>query len=170
MLSAYVMQFALREPYANGFLDKLGGNERFLDICGLPHALSKGAYSRFKKRLADHSKRRRLNRRRVTIAAMTVRQRLLDYLSRLVFATLTFLVSLLLAAIFVGSSKILEILVGLIFDTGTLPYELFKWVSSVALLGVALLITCCGAIVVCLESIDSTISFARNLRAETGAN
>ena len=54
MLSAYVMQFTLSEPYANGFLDKLGGNERFLDICGLPHAPSEGAYSRFKKKLADH--------------------------------------------------------------------------------------------------------------------
>ena len=54
MLSAYVMQFALREPYANGFLDRLGGNERFLDICRLPHAPSEGAYSRFKKKLADH--------------------------------------------------------------------------------------------------------------------
>ena len=54
MLSAYVMQFALREPYANGFLDKLGGNERFLRICRLPHAPSEGAYSRFKKKLANH--------------------------------------------------------------------------------------------------------------------
>ena len=54
MLSAYVMQFALREPYANGFLDKLGGNQRFLDICRLPHAPSEGAYSRFKKKLAGH--------------------------------------------------------------------------------------------------------------------
>ena len=54
MLSVYVMQFALREPYANGFLDKLGGNERFLDICRLAHAPSEGAYSRFKKKLADH--------------------------------------------------------------------------------------------------------------------
>ncbi len=54
MLSAYVMQFTLREPYANGFLDRLGGNERFLDICGLPCAPSEGAYSRFKKKLADH--------------------------------------------------------------------------------------------------------------------
>ena len=54
MLSAYVMQFALREPYANGFLDRLGGNERLLEICRLPHAPSEGAYSRFKKKLADH--------------------------------------------------------------------------------------------------------------------
>ena len=54
MLSAYVMQFVLREPYANGFLHKLGGNELLLEICGLPHAPSEGAYSRFKKKLADH--------------------------------------------------------------------------------------------------------------------
>ena len=54
MLSAYVMQLAFREPYANGFLDRLGGNERFLDICRLPHARSEGAYSRFKKKLTNH--------------------------------------------------------------------------------------------------------------------
>ena len=53
MLSAYVMQFALREPYANGFLDKLGGNERFLRICCLPHAPSESAYSKFKKKLVE---------------------------------------------------------------------------------------------------------------------
>ena len=51
MLSAYVMQFALREPYANGFLDRLGGNERLIEICNLPQAPSEGAYSRFKKKL-----------------------------------------------------------------------------------------------------------------------
>ena len=54
MLSAYVMQFALREPYANGFLDRLGGNERLIEICNLPHAPSEGAYSRFKKNLTNH--------------------------------------------------------------------------------------------------------------------
>ena len=54
MLSAYVMQFALREPYANGFLDRLGGNERLLEICRLLHAPSEGAYCRLKKKLADH--------------------------------------------------------------------------------------------------------------------
>ena len=53
MFSAYVMQFALREPYANGFLDKLGGNERFLRICCLPHAPSESAYSKFKKKLVE---------------------------------------------------------------------------------------------------------------------
>ena len=54
MLSAYVTQFALREPYANGFIDRLGGNERLLEICGLPRAPSERAYSQFKKKLANH--------------------------------------------------------------------------------------------------------------------
>ena len=54
MLSAYVMQFALNERYANGFLNSLGSNDRLLGICGLEYAPSEGAYSRFKKKLADH--------------------------------------------------------------------------------------------------------------------
>ena len=32
LLSAYVMQFALREPYANGFLHRLDGAPRLLEI------------------------------------------------------------------------------------------------------------------------------------------
>ena len=55
MLSACVMQFALGERYANAFLDKLGGSERLLTICGLPWAPSERAYSQFKKhKLAHH--------------------------------------------------------------------------------------------------------------------
>ncbi len=55
MLSACVMQFALGERYTNAFLDKLGSNERFLEICGLPWAPSERAYSQFKKhKLANH--------------------------------------------------------------------------------------------------------------------
>ena len=54
MLSAYVIQFALNERYANGFLNTLGTNERLLCICGLEHAPSEGAYSRFKKKLSCH--------------------------------------------------------------------------------------------------------------------
>ena len=54
MLSAYVMQFALNERYANGFLNSLDSNERLLGICGLEHAPSEGAYSRFKKKLSCH--------------------------------------------------------------------------------------------------------------------
>ena len=51
MLCAYVMQLALREPYANGFLHRLDGNPRLLKICDLSSAPSEGAYSRFKKKL-----------------------------------------------------------------------------------------------------------------------
>ena len=55
MLSAYVMQFALRERYANAFLNRLGANPRLLAICGLSRAPSEGAYSQFKNlKLADH--------------------------------------------------------------------------------------------------------------------
>ena len=54
MLAACVMQFALNERYANGFLNRLGSDERLLSICGLPWAPSEGAYSRFKKKLTVH--------------------------------------------------------------------------------------------------------------------
>ena len=51
MLRALVMQYALNERYANGFLNRLGSDERLLRICGLECAPSEGAYSRFKKKL-----------------------------------------------------------------------------------------------------------------------
>ena len=54
MLRALVMQFALNERYANGFLNRLGSDERLLRICGLECAPSEGAYSRFKKKLAPY--------------------------------------------------------------------------------------------------------------------
>ena len=52
MLRAFVMQYALAERYANGFLNRLGSDERLLRICRLGCAPSEGAYSRFKKKLA----------------------------------------------------------------------------------------------------------------------
>ena len=54
MLRVFVMQFMLKEPYANGFLNRLGSDERLLRICGLECAPSEGAYSRFKKKLAPY--------------------------------------------------------------------------------------------------------------------
>ncbi len=54
MLAAFVMQFALNERYANGFLNRLGSDDRLLGICDLECAPSEGAYSRFKKKLAAH--------------------------------------------------------------------------------------------------------------------
>ncbi len=54
MLAALVMQFVLNERYANGFLNRLGSDDRLLSICGLECAPSEGAYSRFKKKLAPH--------------------------------------------------------------------------------------------------------------------
>ncbi len=54
--AAAVMQFALGERYANAFLDKLGGSERLLTICGLPWAPSERAYSQFKRHKLAHHK------------------------------------------------------------------------------------------------------------------
>ena len=54
MLSAYVIQFALNERYANAFLNRLGSDNRLLAICGLENAPSEAAYSRFKKKLTNH--------------------------------------------------------------------------------------------------------------------
>ena len=55
MLSAYVMRYALGERYVNAFVDRLGSNERFLAICGLPWAPGERAFSDFKrKKLAKH--------------------------------------------------------------------------------------------------------------------
>ena len=54
MLRAFVMQYALTERYANGFLNRLDSDERLLRICGLEYAPSEGAYSRFKKKLAPY--------------------------------------------------------------------------------------------------------------------
>ena len=56
MLSAYIMQFALGERYANVFLNTLDSNARLLAICGLPWAPSERAYSQFKKHKLAHHK------------------------------------------------------------------------------------------------------------------
>ena len=60
MLRAFVMQYALNERYANGFLNRLDSDDRLLRICGLECAPSEGAYSRFKKKLAPHKDRLRI--------------------------------------------------------------------------------------------------------------
>ena len=44
MLSAFVMQFTLNERYANGFLNRLGSDDRLLRLCDLECAPSEGAY------------------------------------------------------------------------------------------------------------------------------
>ena len=54
MLAACVMRYALNERYANGFLNRLGSDQRLLDIYGLAWAPSERAYSQFQKKLAAH--------------------------------------------------------------------------------------------------------------------
>lgn len=95
---------------------------------------------------------------------MGAKRELIEFFLRLFFAALTFVGSLLLAAVFVGASAALEWLIGLTLDEGTLLLAIFKWVSALSLLGVALVITSCGAIVVCMETIASTTAFVRSLR------
>ena len=56
MLAAIVMRYALNERYANGFLNRLGSDQRLLDICGLAWAPSERAYSQFTKKLVTHRK------------------------------------------------------------------------------------------------------------------
>ena len=79
-----------------------------------------------------------------------VRQEFKDYLFRVGFAVLTFIGSLLLVSAFFGAGVLLEILVGLTVEDGTLPHRIFRFVLIVTLIGTALVITSCGAIVVCL--------------------
>ena len=54
MLAAFVIRYALNEPYVNGFRDRLDSDQRLLDICGLPWAPSESAFSEFKKKLVVH--------------------------------------------------------------------------------------------------------------------
>ena len=55
MLSATIMRYAMGEPLANAFLNRLGADDRLLEICGLPCAPSERAFSQFKnKKLAPH--------------------------------------------------------------------------------------------------------------------
>ena len=43
MLRALVMQYALNERYANGFLNRLGSDDRLLRICGLECRAQRGS-------------------------------------------------------------------------------------------------------------------------------
>ena len=54
MFRAYVLHFALNEPYANGFLNRLGADGHLLAMCGLDRGPSERAYSEFKKKLVPH--------------------------------------------------------------------------------------------------------------------
>ena len=55
MLSATIMRYALGEPYANAFLNRLDSNDRLLEICGLPRAPSEAKFSVFKnEKLVKH--------------------------------------------------------------------------------------------------------------------
>ena len=54
MLRLHLLQFVLRERYANRFLRLVATNPRFLELCDLVGAPTEGTYSRFKKALLPH--------------------------------------------------------------------------------------------------------------------
>ena len=56
MLRLHLLQFVLRERYANRFLRMVATNPRFLDLCGLAEAPTESTYSRFKRALVPHRK------------------------------------------------------------------------------------------------------------------
>ena len=56
MLRLHLLQFVLRERYANRFLRMVTTNPRFLELCGLAEAPTESTYSRFKRALVPHRK------------------------------------------------------------------------------------------------------------------
>ena len=54
MLRLHLLQFVLRERYANRFLEQVNANPRLLALCGLSQVPTGSTYSRFKKALVPH--------------------------------------------------------------------------------------------------------------------
>ena len=59
MLRLHLLQFVLRERYANRFLRMVATNPRFLELCGLAEAPTENTYSRFKSALVPHRRQHR---------------------------------------------------------------------------------------------------------------
>ncbi len=78
---------------------------------------------------------------------------------RVVLAAITFLVSLLISGILVGSGIALEALVSLSIGDGSKSQEIIEFVLDVSLVGSAVVVSVCGAIVVAGEAIRSTTVF-----------
>ena len=79
-------------------------------------------------------------------------------------AAIRFLVSLLISAALVGSGIALEFLVGLSIEDSSAAYEVLEFALDVSLIGSAIVVSICGAIVVAGEAIRSTYIFLRQLR------
>ena len=78
-------------------------------------------------------------------------------------AVIRFLVYLLISAALVGSGIALEFLVGLSIEDSSAAYEVLEFALDVSLIGSAVVVAICGAVVVAGEAIRSTYTFLRQL-------
>lgn len=78
---------------------------------------------------------------------------------RFVLATLTFLTSLLISVVLFGSSIALKYLVNFSITKGSKTQEVVEFVLDVSLVGSAVVVSMCGAIIVAGEAIESTRAF-----------
>ena len=86
---------------------------------------------------------------------MLLKRELEAALSRVLGPALTFLTSLLMAAIFVGSGILLEHLVGLAVGNETLGYRIVSYALDITLVGCAVVWAIAGAIVATWEAFTS---------------
>ncbi len=76
-----------------------------------------------------------------------------------VLAALKFGVSLFISAVLVVSGFALEKLVSLSIEAGSKPHQIVEFVLDVSLVGSAVVVAMCGAIIVAGEAIMSTKAF-----------
>ena len=86
---------------------------------------------------------------------MLLKRELEAALSRVLGPALTFLTSLLMAAIFVGSGILLEYLVGLAVGNETLGYRIVSYALDITLVGCAVVWAIAGAVVATWEAFTS---------------
>ncbi len=96
---------------------------------------------------------------------MKLRQDLKEVAFRVGFAVLLFLGSMVVNAAFIGSSLLLDWLLGFAVDKETRVYEIVKTVLDILLLGVGLVVTIGGAVVVVRETWTSIVSFVSRTRS-----
>ena len=95
---------------------------------------------------------------------MLLKQELIAALHRVLPAALTFLTSLVMAAILVVSGILLEYLIGLAVGYETLAYRIVRFVLDVALVSCAVVWTVTGAVVATWEAIISALTFVSRTR------
>ena len=95
---------------------------------------------------------------------MALKDELLAALRRVLPAALTFLTSLIMAAIMVGSGILLELLIGFAVGYGTPAHKFVGFVLDATMVICALTWAVTGAIVATWEAVSSAITFVRRTR------